>query len=92
MLLRRAGGCDVVRLPSHEVTGYILRGVDLQIHTVRFQVRNNCTVRWVPIWLCLQSTLMLARTLRARRFIKKTPQQERRGAVGKRSCECAKYE
>lgn len=34
----RTGGCEIVRLPAYEVTSYILRGVDLQIHAIRTQV------------------------------------------------------
>lgn len=32
------GGCDIVRLPAYEATSYIMRGVDLQIHSMRIQV------------------------------------------------------
>lgn len=36
-----AGGCDIVRLPAYEAMSYILRGVDLQMHTMRFQVSSR---------------------------------------------------
>jgi len=35
-----SGGCDIVRLPAYEATAHILRGVDLQIHTIRLQLRK----------------------------------------------------
>jgi len=35
-----SGGCEIVRLPAYEVTSYILRGVDLQIHAIRTQLRE----------------------------------------------------
>lgn len=42
-----AGGCDVMQLPAYKATWYILRGLDLQVHSVRFQVR---TWKLNPVW------------------------------------------